>query len=222
MPFATVNPTTGAVEATYAEHDAGEVDAILDKAAAGYRALGAASFTDRSRLMVTAAELLEGELPDVAHMVTTEMGKPFAQAKGEVAKCALALRWFAEHAEALLADDVIEEPPRTRRVRYEPIGPVLAIMPWNFPLWQVVRFAAPALMLGNVGICKHAPNVPQTAEFLEGLFRRSGYPDGAFTNLRVDTDRVAGVIADDRVAGVTLTGSERAGRAVGRAAGEVL
>ena len=222
MPFATTNPTTGLVEATFEPLTPAELDRRLEQAATAYTGYRRTTFGQRSRMMTTAAELLEGELPDVAHLLTTEMGKTFAQAKGEVAKCALALRWFAEHAEALLADQVIETPPRHSLVRYEPIGPVLAVMPWNFPFWQVVRFAAPALMLGNVGLLKHAPNVPRAAAYLEGLFRRAGYPDGAFTNLMIETDEVARVIADDRVAAVTLTGSERAGRAVARAAGEAL
>ncbi|MDA8357944.1 MAG: NAD-dependent succinate-semialdehyde dehydrogenase [Actinomycetota bacterium] len=219
MPFTTTNPATGSVEQTYAGHRAGEVDARLDRAAAAYRRFRRTTFAERARLMTGAAELLEGELPVTARMVTAEMGKPFAQAKGEVAKCALALRWFAEHAERLLAD---EEVTARSFVRYEPIGPVLAVMPWNFPLWQVVRFAAPALMLGNVGVLKHASNVPQTALYLEDLFRRAGYPEGVFTTLLVGSAEVAGIVADDRVAAVTLTGSEAAGRSVAAAAGEAL
>ena len=172
--------------------------------------------------MITAAELLEGEVPDVARILTTEMGKTFASAKGEVAKCAMALRWFAEHAEALLADEVIDSPARKSLVRYQPLGAVLAVMPWNFPLWQVIRFAAPALMVGNVGMLKHASNVPQTALVLEDLFRRAGYPDGAFTTLLVGSGSVADLIADDRIAAVTLTGSERAGQSVAAAAGVAL
>ncbi|MHB8219514.1 MAG: aldehyde dehydrogenase family protein [Acidimicrobiales bacterium] len=219
MPFATTNPATGSVEQTFAGHTADEVDARLERAAAAYRAFRRTTFTERARLMTTAAELLEGELPVTARMVTTEMGKTFAQAKGEVAKCAMALRWFAEHAEGMLAD---EEVTARSFVRYEPIGPVLAVMPWNFPLWQVVRFAAPALMLGNVGLLKHASNVPQTALYLEDLVRRAGYPEGVFTTLLIGSGEVAGVIADDRVAAVTLTGSEAAGRSVAGSAGEAL
>jgi succinate-semialdehyde dehydrogenase/glutarate-semialdehyde dehydrogenase len=222
MPFATTNPATGQVEARFETHTADELERRLSRAAAAYGEFRGTSMAERSRLMVTAAELLEGEVPDVARVLTTEMGKTFAQARGEVAKCAMALRWFAEHAEGLLADEVIDSPPRHSRVRYEPIGPVLAVMPWNFPLWQVVRFVAPTLMLGNVGLLKHAPNVPQTAQLLEDLFRRAGYPEGAFTNLMIEVDDVAAVIADDRVAAVTLTGSERAGRSVAAAAGAAL
>src|SRR5579875_825988 len=144
MAFASVNPATGVVEA---------------------------SFPDRARWMLAAADILDAEQPDVARMVTAEMGKTFASAKAEVAKCALALRWFAEHAERLLAEEPVASSGSRASVRYEPLGPVLAVMPWNFPLWQVIRFAAPALMAGNVGVLKHASNVPQTALFLEDLFR---------------------------------------------------
>jgi len=150
------------------------------------------------------------------------MGKTFASARGEVSKCALGLRWFAEHAEALLADEPIATGASRSYVHYQPIGPVLAIMPWNFPMWQVVRFAAPALMVGNVGLLKHASNVPQTALLLEDLFRRAGLPDGVFTNLFVESKDIAKVIEDPRIAAVTLTGSERAGMSVASTAGHAL
>jgi succinate-semialdehyde dehydrogenase/glutarate-semialdehyde dehydrogenase len=150
------------------------------------------------------------------------MGKTFASARAEASKCALGLRWFAEHAESLLADEPITTGATRSFVRYQPIGPVLAIMPWNFPLWQVVRFAAPALMVGNVGLLKHASNVPQTALLLEDLFRRAGLPDGAFTNLFVESKDIAAVIEDPRVAAVTLTGSEKAGMSVAATAGHAL
>jgi succinate-semialdehyde dehydrogenase/glutarate-semialdehyde dehydrogenase len=172
--------------------------------------------------VVTAAELLEGEIPDVARVMTTEMGKTFASAKGEAAKCAKGLRWFAEHAEALLADEPVETDARDSRVMWRPMGPVLAVMPWNFPLWQVMRFAAPALMAGNVGLLKHASNVPQTALLIEDLFRRAGFAPGVFQTLLLPSDRVAPVIADPRVRAVTLTGSEAAGRSVAEAAGRAL
>ena len=167
------------------------------------------------------AELLEGELPDIANVVTTEMGKPFAQAKAEAAKCASAFRWFAEHAEALLTDEEVAVDASLGLITYQPLGAVLAIMPWNFPLWQVVRFIAPAVMAGNVGLLKHAPSVPRTALLLEDLFRRAGAPDGVFQTLLVGTDQVPAIIADPRVAAVTLTGSVGAGRAVAAQAGAV-
>jgi succinate-semialdehyde dehydrogenase / glutarate-semialdehyde dehydrogenase len=222
MAFATTNPATGQVEQTFDDHTAEEVDARLARAAATFETFRRTTFDERARLLVTAAELLEGEIPDIARVLTTEMGKTFASAKGEASKCANAMRWFAEHAESLLADEVIESSAGRSLVRYQPLGPVLAVMPWNFPLWQVVRFAAPALMVGNVGLLKHASNVPQTALALEDLFRRAGYPEGAFTTLLIGSGDVAQVIADDRVVAVTLTGSERAGQSVAAAAGDAL
>lgn len=220
-PIATVNPATGELLESFEPLDATAVEVRLAAAAACAPVWARSTFTERSRLLVTAAELLEGELPAVAHVVTTEMGKPFAQAKGEVAKCAAAFRWFAEHAEALLADREVAVDASRALVTYQPLGPVLAIMPWNFPLWQVVRFLAPAVMVGNVGLLKHAPSVPRTALLLEDLFRRAGAPDGLLQALLIGTDQVPAVIADPRVAAVTLTGSVGAGRAVAAQAGAV-
>ncbi|HEX3794913.1 MAG TPA: NAD-dependent succinate-semialdehyde dehydrogenase [Acidimicrobiales bacterium] len=222
MSFATVNPATGLTEKTYATFTQAEVDRLLDRAVAAFVDYRTTTFAERARHLTTAAELFEGELPDIARIVTTEMGKTFAAAKGEVAKCALGLRWFAEHAEALLADEPISTNATKSYVRYQPIGTVLAVMPWNFPLWQVVRFIAPALMVGNVGLLKHASNVPQTAEFLEDVFRRAGLPDGVFTNLFVESKDIAAIIEDPRIAAVTLTGSEHAGMSVAAAAGHAL
>ncbi len=219
MAFATTNPATGEVEKTFDAHTADEVEARLARAAGAFEGYRRTSLAERSRLMASAADLLDGEQPDVARILTTEMGKTFASARAEVSKCALGLRWFAEHAERLLADEEIDD---RSYVRYEPLGPVLAIMPWNYPLWQVVRFAAPALMAGNVGVLKHAANVPQTAVYIEELFRRAGYPEGVFTTLLVTSGDVAPIIADERIAAVTLTGSERAGMAVAEAAGRAL
>jgi succinate-semialdehyde dehydrogenase/glutarate-semialdehyde dehydrogenase len=222
MPFATVNPATGQTEKMFDPHTPEEVEALLQRAADTFSEYRLTSFVERSRHLVTVAELMEGEGPDIARVLTTEMGKTFASARGEVAKCAAGMRWFAEHSEALLADEEIATGATRSYVTYQPIGPVLAIMPWNFPLWQVIRFAAPALMVGNVGLLKHASNVPQTALLLEDLFRRAGLPDGAFTNLFVETKNIAAVIEDPRVAAVTLTGSERAGMSVAATAGHVL
>jgi len=222
VPIATVNPTTGETEQTFVPHTDDEVEAIVARAAEAARSYRATSFEQRARWMVTAAELLEGELPDVARVMTTEMGKTFAAAKGEAAKCAKAMRFFAEHAEGFLADEVVPSEAREARVIYRPMGPVLAVMPWNFPLWQVMRFAAPALMAGNIGLLKHASNVPQTALLIEDLFRRAGFPPGVFQTLLVPSGAVAGVIADPRVRAVTLTGSEGAGRSVAEAAGQAI
>jgi succinate-semialdehyde dehydrogenase / glutarate-semialdehyde dehydrogenase len=220
-PIATVNPATGELLESFEAIDDAEVDRRLDLAAACAAEWAGSTFAERSRLLVTAAELLEGEVPDIAHVVTTEMGKPFAQAKGEVAKCASGFRWFAEHAEAMLEDRKVPVDASLGLVTFQPIGPVLAIMPWNFPLWQVARFIAPAVMVGNVGLLKHAPSVPRTALLLEDLFRRAGAPDGLLQALLVGRHQVPAIIADDRVAAVTLTGSVGAGRAVAAQAGAV-
>jgi succinate-semialdehyde dehydrogenase/glutarate-semialdehyde dehydrogenase len=222
MPFATTNPATGQVEKEYPAHTPETVDALLDRAMAAFAHYKTTTFADRARHLIAAAELLEAEVPDLARILTTEMGKTFASAKAEVSKSALTLRWFAEHAEGLLADEPIASSATRSFVRYQPLGAVLAVMPWNFPLWQVIRFAAPALMVGNVGLLKHASNVPQTAQAIEDLFRRAGLADGVFTNLFVESKRVAGLIEDPRVAAVTITGSEPAGMSVASTAGHAL
>ena len=222
MPYATINPATGQTEKTYPAHTPAEVEAILQRAADTFAEYRTTSYAERARHLINAADLFEGEGPDIARIVTTEMGKTFAAARGEASKCALGLRWFAEHAESLLADQPIATGASRSYVHYQPIGVVLAIMPWNFPLWQVIRFAAPALMVGNVGLLKHASNVPQTALLLEDIFRRAGLPEGAFTNLFVESKDVAAIIEDPRIAAVTLTGSERAGMSVAATAGHAL
>jgi succinate-semialdehyde dehydrogenase/glutarate-semialdehyde dehydrogenase len=222
MAFATINPATGKTEKEFPSHTPEEVEALLHRAVAAFAEYRTTTYAERARHLLTAAELLEGEVPDVAGILTTEMGKTFAAAKAEVSKCAVGLRWFADNAEELLADEPITTSATRSYVHYQPLGPVLAVMPWNFPMWQVIRFAAPALMLGNVGLLKHASNVPQTALAIEDLFRRAGLPDGAFTNLFVESKDIADLIADPRIAAVTLTGSERAGMSVGAAAGGAL
>ena len=222
MPFATTNPTTGKTEKEFPTMTPAEVDVLLDQAVRTFDEYRLTTYAERSRHLITAAELLEGEVPDVASILTTEMGKTFAAAKAEVSKSALALRWFADNAERLLSDEAIPTKASKSYVHYQPMGPVLAVMPWNFPLWQVIRFAAPALMVGNVGLLKHASNVPQTALALEDLFRRAGLPNGAFTNLFVESKDVAALIHDPRIKAVTITGSERAGMSVAAAAGDAL
>jgi succinate-semialdehyde dehydrogenase / glutarate-semialdehyde dehydrogenase len=222
VPIATVNPATGKTEQTFDPHDDKEVEARLARAAEAAVRYRETTFGERARWMVTAAELLEGEIPEVARVMTTEMGKTFASAKGEAAKCAMGLRWYAEHAEGFLADEPVDSAARDSRVIWRPMGPVLAVMPWNFPLWQVMRFAAPALMAGNIGLLKHASNVPQTALFIEDLFRRAGFPDGVFQTLLIPASRVEGLIEDPRIRAVTLTGSEGAGRSVAEAAGRAI
>ncbi len=222
MPYVSTNPTTGEVLATFEEHSDAELDALLSRAASTFTTYRQTSFEQRATWMRTAAELYEGELPNIAEVLTKEMGKTFAAAKGEVAKCAMTMRYYAEHAEQLLGYQEVSSPASSSGIRYEPLGAILAVMPWNFPLWQAIRFAAPALMAGNVGLLKHASNVPQSALILEDVFRRAGFPEGAFTNLFLASKNVAKVIADDRIAAVTLTGSEAAGRSVASAAGTAL
>ncbi|MHB8318537.1 MAG: NAD-dependent succinate-semialdehyde dehydrogenase [Acidimicrobiales bacterium] len=222
MSLQSVSPVTGQVLAEFQEHSDEEVDERLERAARTFLSYRETSYEDRSRWMTAAAELLEGEQPALAETITLEMGKTFAQAKGEVSKCAMAFRWFADNAERLLNEEKVETSAKASVVRFDPLGPVLAIMPWNFPFWQVVRFAAPSLMAGNVVVLKHASNVSLTALSLESVFARAGFPCGAFTTLLMNAGRVRNVIEDDRITAVTLTGSEAAGRSVGQAAGAAL
>ena len=222
MPFIATNPTTEAVIAEFPASTPEQVEAALERAAATFAHWRTTSIEERAVLMVRAAELLEAELPVAGELLTSEMGKTFAAAKGEAAKCAQTMRYYAEHAAAILAPEMIATNGRRSGVRYEPLGPIFAVMPWNFPLWQVIRFAAPSIMAGNVAILKHASNVPGAAKYMEDLFVRAGFPAGVFTSLFVGHDVAEQIIGDPRVAGVTLTGSEGAGRVVGAAAGRSL
>ncbi|SCG62281.1 succinate-semialdehyde dehydrogenase / glutarate-semialdehyde dehydrogenase [Micromonospora echinaurantiaca] len=225
MPIATTNPATGQVLKTYDAMPDEEIDAAIERADLAYRQLRGTTVDQRGRWLTAAADLLEADRDATARLMTTEMGKTYAAAKAEVTKCATACRFYAANAAAFLADEPADAPAvkATRAfVRYQPIGPVLAVMPWNFPLWQVLRFAAPALMAGNTGLLKHASNVPQTALLLEDLFRRAGFPEGAFTTLLVGSDAVDRILSDPRVRAATLTGSERAGRSIAQIAGREL
>ncbi|MBC7590617.1 MAG: NADP-dependent succinic semialdehyde dehydrogenase [Salinibacterium sp.] len=223
MAIATVNPTTGVTEKTFEAHDAQEVDRRIALADAATRGMRTTSFEERGQWMSAAADLLEADVDEIARIMTLEMGKPLAQAKGEALKCAKGMRFYAEHAAQFLADEPLENPSSVNASSaysvYQPLGVVLAVMPWNFPMWQVVRFAAPALMAGNSGLLKHASNVPQTAMYLDTLFTRGGFPEGAFSTLLVGSQAIAAVIRDSRVKAVTLTGSEPAGREVAANAG---
>ncbi|MFK0282714.1 NADP-dependent succinic semialdehyde dehydrogenase [Streptomyces sp. NPDC090499] len=228
MPIATVNPANGETLETFEAMDEDELERRLELAEATFRTYRTSTFAERARLLHAAADLLDADRDDIARTMTTEMGKPLKQARAEAAKCAKAMRWYADHAEELLADeepadtDVKDSGASRVRVRYRPIGPVLAVMPWNFPLWQVVRFAAPALMAGNVGLLKHASNVPQTALYLEDLFHRAGFTEGCFQTLLIGSGAVDDILRDERVRAATLTGSEPAGRAVAATAGEMI
>ncbi|MGH8891564.1 MAG: NADP-dependent succinic semialdehyde dehydrogenase [Acidothermaceae bacterium] len=222
MAIATTNPATGQVVKSYDPMSTHEVDVRLARAAAGFEVLRRTSFSDRAGWMDAAGGILEKDVDDVARTMTLEMGKTFASAKAEVLKCAKACRFYAAHAESFLADEPVDAAAVSASnaySRYQPLGPVLAIMPLNFPLWQAMRFAAPALMAGNTGVLKHASNVPQTALFMEELFRRAGFPEGSFETLLVGSDAVESIISDSRIKAVTLTGSEAAGRSVAAIAG---
>jgi succinate-semialdehyde dehydrogenase/glutarate-semialdehyde dehydrogenase len=222
MPFIATNPANGKVLAEYPAFSAAEVESALAEAQSGYETWSAMSFADRATLMVRAAELLESEIPVVAELMTSEMGKTFSAAKGEAAKCAMSMRYYAEHAEELLTEQIIKTSGSRSGVRYEPVGVIFAVMPWNFPLWQVIRMAAPTIMAGNAVAFKHAPNVPGCALYMHDLFIRSGFPKGVLRNMFVEVEQVADIIADDRIVGVSLTGSERAGRSIAAVAGQNL
>jgi succinate-semialdehyde dehydrogenase / glutarate-semialdehyde dehydrogenase len=222
VPIATINPATGETLKTFDPMPPEQIESRLAAAARGFAALRGTSFAERAGWMQAAANILDAECDAIAATMTTEMGKTLTAAKAEVTKCATACRFYAEHAEGFLADesaDAAAVKATKAYVKYQPIGPVLAIMPWNFPLWQAMRFAAPALMAGNVGLLKHASNVPQTALFLGELFQRAGFPEGSFQTLLIGSDQVEAVLTDRRVRAATLTGSEGAGRAVAAIAG---
>ncbi|AOW85810.1 MULTISPECIES: NADP-dependent succinic semialdehyde dehydrogenase [Streptomyces] len=228
MPIATVNPANGETLRTYEAMGEEEIERRIELAEATFRTYRTTGFYERAGLMRRAADLLEADQKEIGRVITTEMGKPVKQARAEAAKCAKAMRWYADHAAGLLADeepaeaDVKDSGASRALVRYRPLGPVLAVMPWNFPLWQVIRFAAPALMAGNVGLLKHASNVPRTALYLEDLFHRAGFPEGCFQTLLIGSAAVDDVLRDERVRAATLTGSEPAGRAVASTAGEMI
>ncbi|MEU5403923.1 NADP-dependent succinic semialdehyde dehydrogenase [Streptomyces sp. NPDC005963] len=226
MPIATVNPATGETLKTFEAHGPDEIERRITLARAAFDEQRSLDFDTRARLLNRAAALLDEDREHIARTMTVEMGKPIAAARAEAAKCAKAMRWYARHAEELLADehpsaeDADDAGAARVTVRYRPLGVVLAVMPWNFPLWQVVRFAAPALMAGNTGLLKHASNVPQTALYLDDLFHRGGWPRGCFQTLLVGAGAVEGVLRDPRIAAATLTGSEPAGRSVAAIAGD--
>jgi succinate-semialdehyde dehydrogenase/glutarate-semialdehyde dehydrogenase len=221
VPIATINPATGETLKTFEAYDSAEIERRIALAAATFEQYRKTSFAERATFVNAIADLLEADIGELGRTMTIEMGKPLGQAKGEVTKCAGGFRYFAEHAEAFLADEEVAGAGAKKRafVTYQPLGTILAVMPWNYPLWQVVRFAAPALMLGNVGLLKHASNVPQTALYLEDVCRRAGLPEGAFQTLLVGAGEVEGILRDPRVKAATLTGSEGAGKAVASVAG---
>jgi succinate-semialdehyde dehydrogenase / glutarate-semialdehyde dehydrogenase len=218
MAIATVNPTTGQLMKSFEALSDAEIEVKLEKAAGTFAKYRHVPFAERARMMMKAADILDRDKELFARMMTTEMGKTLRSAVDEAVKCAWVCRYYAENAERFLADEVVETTASRSYVRYQPLGAVLAIMPWNFPFWQVLRFAAPALMAGNVGLLKHASIVPQCALMIEDLFRRAGFPDGAFQTLLIGSQKVERILDDSRVMAATLTGSEGAGVQVGMAA----
>jgi succinate-semialdehyde dehydrogenase / glutarate-semialdehyde dehydrogenase len=215
MAIASINPATREVLRTFEELSDAQVEQKIALAAATFVQHRKTLFSERAAKMLRAAEILEKEKDAFGRTMTLEMGKTLRSAVAEAAKCATACRYYAENAERILADEVVETGLGRSFVRYLPIGPILAVMPWNFPFWQVVRFAAPALMAGNVGLLKHASNVPQCALLIEDVFRRAGFPDGVFQTLLIGSSKVEGILNDPRIAAATLTGSEQAGIQVG-------
>jgi succinate-semialdehyde dehydrogenase/glutarate-semialdehyde dehydrogenase len=220
MPIASVNPATGETIKTFESLDEIQIDEKLQRAADTFSSYRRTTFKERESMMMRAAEILETEKNDFARLMTVEMGKPIKGAVGEAEKCAWVCRFYAETGRQHLADKLVETNAKKSYVRFQPLGPVLAVMPWNFPFWQVFRFAAPALMAGNVGLLKHASNVPRCALAIEDIFRRAGFPAGAFQTLLVGSDVVQRILEDCRVVAATLTGSEPAGRSVAGIAGK--
>ena len=220
MPIASINPATGETLKTFEPLSQTQVDDKLQQALDTFHLYRRTSFAERTRMMLRAAEILETEKKDFARVMTLEMGKPINAAVQETEKCAWVCRYYAENAEKHLADELVDTNATKSFVRFQPLGVVLAVMPWNFPFWQVFRFAAPALMAGNVGLLKHSSNVPQCALAIADIFRRAGFPEGAFQTLLIGSDLVQTVLEDSRVAAATLTGSEPAGRSVASIAGK--
>ena len=226
MAMAVVNPTTGETEKEFDLHTPEQVEERIAKAEAAHKVLKKMTYAERAKLMHAAAELMESDVDSASVMLTREMGKPIAQSRGEVLKCAKNMRFYADNAEKMLAPEMLADASQVNASEagavWQPLGVVLAVMPWNYPLWQVIRFAAPALMAGNSGILKHASNVPESAMYLDSIFTRAGFPEGSFITLMIGARDVQAVLDDWRVRAVTLTGSEPAGRAVAERAGKML
>jgi succinate-semialdehyde dehydrogenase/glutarate-semialdehyde dehydrogenase len=214
MAIASINPATGETIRTFEALDDAAIEAALARASSAFGVNRVRRFAERATRMRRTAELLEARKNDLGRLITIEMGKPVKAAVAEVTKCATTCRYYAEHAEGYLADEPVKTDAKESFIRYEPLGPVLAVMPWNFPFWQVFRFAAPALMAGNVALLKHASNVPQCALAIEETFRDAGFTDHEFQTLLIGSQQVESIIADERVRAVTLTGSEPAGASV--------
>src|SRR6266571_7156050 len=215
MAIASINPATGEVIKIFQPLSDAEIEKKLQLSVSAFKGERKTPFAVRAKRMLKAAEILERDKDKFAHLMTLEMGKPYKAAVAEAVKCTTACRYYAENTERFLADEVVETGAKKSFIRYLPIGPILAVMPWHFPFWQVIRFAAPALMAGNVGLLKHASIVPQCALMIEDTFRRAGFPDGVFQTLLIGSHKVDRVLGDPRVVAATLTGSEGAGIEVG-------
>lgn len=220
MPIATINPTTGETLKTFAPLTDAELEEKLASAQQAYHHYRHIPFAQKAQWLNQAADILEQNAPNFGKIMTAEMGKPLKSAIAEAQKCALVCRYYAENAPTFLADTPTSTDASTSFLRYQPLGPILAVMPWNFPFWQVFRFAAPALMAGNVGLLKHASNVPQSALAIQDIIQKAGFPSGVFQTLLVGADKVAQIVADERVKAATLTGSEAAGASLAAAAGK--
>ena len=219
MSIASINPASGEVQQRFEPLSDSDIEKRIAAAASAFQIHRKTSFADRARCMNRAAEILENDAEKFARLMTLEMGKTLESARAEALKCATGCRYYAEHAEAFLADEDVKTNATRSYIHYQPIGIVLAVMPWNFPFWQVFRFASPALMAGNVGLLKHASNVPQCALAIEEIFREAGLAEGMFQTLLIGSDKVQKVLDDPRIAAATLTGSEPAGSQVARQAG---
>lgn len=222
MEFKSINPHTGKEIATYKEHSEKEINDILEKSRVAFETWRQVPVKERCKLLVNAAGVLRNNVDKYAETITQEMGKPISEARGEIEKCAWACDFYAENAERFLADEIIETDATESFVSHDPIGTVLAIMPWNYPFWQVFRFAAPTLAAGNTGLLKHASNVSGCSIHIEEVFLEAGFPDGVFQHLLIHHDKTEDIISNDIVKAVTLTGSERAGKSVGALAGKNL
>src|ERR1044071_4034038 len=220
MGIASINPTTGETVKTFEALNKSQIVERLARGAETFKKYRRSSLSTRAEMMNRAADVLEHDKSELGKLMTLEMGKPLKAAIGEAEKCAWACRYYAENAQHHLADQIVETNAQKSYVHFQPLGPVLAVMPWNFPFWQVFRFAAPALMAGNVGLLKHASNVPQCALAIEEIFTRAGFPNGAFQTLLIGSDAVEKILNDPRVVAATLTGSEPAGRSVASIAGK--
>ena len=222
MQIESRNPATGKLIARYKLISDDEINSRLDKSTVAFKSWRAQSLEERSQLAAAAGKILKSQLEDLSILMTEEMGKPIAQSRSEINKCVWLCAYYAENATAFLADEYIESDASESFVSYQPLGTVLAVMPWNFPFWQVFRFAIPALTAGNVGLLKHASNVPGCGEAIERVFADAGYPSGVFQNLIADKEQITRIIKDRRVHAVTLTGSTGAGKSIAATAGGAL